>query len=103
MEKPGCPLAECGWPEQAAFRHDRHEQLTVAVLVEQHGDLVAVVPLHRALAPALAHDACAHGERDLSRPNLSRPNLSGRGIDGPEVVVAVPAGAAVVLAEVGQQ
>src|SRR5208282_3884536 len=55
-------------PEEAAFQHDRHEQLAVAVLVEQHGDLVAVVPLHRALAPALAHDACAHGEWDLSGP-----------------------------------
>src|SRR5487761_133568 len=80
-------------PEEAAFQRDRHGQLAVAVLVEQYGDLVAVVPLHRALAPALAHDACAYREWDLSWRSLGLP----------EVVVAVPAGAGVVLPEIGQE
>src|ERR1700722_6163992 len=63
------------------------------MFVEEHGDPVAVVPLHRALAPALAHDACAHREWDLR----------GRTLAGPEIVVTIPAGAGVVLPEVGQE
>src|SRR5262249_28896166 len=81
-----------GWygPQEAAFEHDRHVQLAVAVLVEQHRDLVAVVTLHRALAPALADDPRAHGERDLGP----------RGLGVREIVVAVSAGAGIVLTEV---
>src|SRR5215475_8598683 len=84
-----------GWygPQEIAFEQDRHEQLAVAVFVEQHRDLVAVVTLHRALAPALAHDPRAHGERDLGA----------RGLGVREIVVTVPAGAGVVLPEVGEQ
>src|SRR6516225_7409850 len=70
-------------PEEAAFEHDRYEQLAVAMLVEQHRDLVAVVALHRAHTPALARDSRADGERDLGP----------RGLGVRRVVVAVPAGA----------
>src|SRR5262249_7673701 len=52
-------------PQEVAFEHGRHEQLAVAVVVEEHGDVVAVVTLYRALAPALADDARAHRERDI--------------------------------------
>src|SRR4029077_11090330 len=84
-----------GWrgPQEAAFEQDRHEQLAVAVFVEEHRDLVAVVTLDRALAPALAYDPRAHGERDFGR----------RGLGVREIVVAVPARAGIVLPEVGQQ
>src|SRR5690348_14678776 len=80
-------------PQEPAFEHDRHEQLAVAVFVEEHRDLVAVVTLHRALAPALAHHSRAHGERDLG--------ACGLGVC--EVVVAVSARAGIVLPEVGEQ
>jgi RimJ/RimL family protein N-acetyltransferase len=53
--------------QQGALEDQRHEQLAVAVLVEQHRDVVAVVALHRAPTPALAHHARAHRERDLGR------------------------------------
>ncbi len=75
------------------MEYDRQEQLAVSVFVEQHRDLVGVVTLHRALAPALAHDARADRERDVG--------AGGLGVR--EVVVAVPAGAGVVLPEVGEQ
>jgi len=58
--------------QQGALQDQRHEQLAVAVLVEQHRDVVAVVALHRALAPALAHHARAHRERDLGRRGSGR-------------------------------
>src|SRR5262250_1706007 len=80
-------------PQQAAFKRDRNEQLAIAVFVEEHGDVIAVVTLHRALAPALALDARAHGERYLGPYGLGRH----------EIVVAVSAGAGVVLPEVGKQ
>src|SRR5215831_9683641 len=51
--------------QQVPPQDHRHEELAVAVLVEQHRDLVAVITLHRALPPALAHHARAHGERDI--------------------------------------
>src|SRR5258708_28912468 len=57
-------------PQEAAFEYDRQVQLAVAVLVEQHRDLVGIVTLHRALAPALAHDARAHYERDVGARDL---------------------------------
>src|SRR6478735_3015722 len=41
--------ARLGGAEQGALEDDRHRQLAVAVLVEQHRDVVAVVALHRAL------------------------------------------------------
>src|SRR5690242_14139748 len=87
------PARALGGPQQAAVEDDRQEHLAVAVLVEQHGDLVAVVTLYRARAPALTLHARAHRERDPG----------GRGGGRPEVVVAVPARAGVVLPEVGQQ
>src|SRR5258708_39091019 len=81
------PRPPQGWPrlQEAAFEYDRQVQLAVAVLVEQHRDLVGVVTLHRALAPALAHDARAHRERDVGARRL--------GVR--EVVVAVSARAGV--------
>ena len=42
---------------------ERHEEVAVAVFVEQDGDLVAVVALHGPLAPAVAGDAGADRER----------------------------------------
>src|SRR5215510_9349807 len=39
-------------PQEVAFEHGRHEQLAVAVVVEEHGDVPAVVTLYRALAPS---------------------------------------------------
>src|SRR5262249_18596021 len=80
-------------PEEAAFEHNRYEQLAVAMFIEQDRDLVAVVALHRAHTPALARDPRADGERD--------PGPRGLGVR--RVVVAVPAGARVVLPEVGEQ
>ena len=83
-------------PQQAAFEDHGHGQLTVSVLVEQHRDLVAVVALHRALAPALAH----------TRVPTANGTSAGRGQPRDpvrEVVVAVPALTGVVLPEVGEQ
>ena len=56
----------CG-PQEAAFEYDRQEQFTVAVVVEEHRDLIPVETLHGALAPPLAHDPRAHGEREGRR------------------------------------
>jgi len=63
------------------------------VLVEEHGQLVAVVALYRAFTPALARDPLADRER------LERRFLSLRH----EIVVAVPARARVGLPEVREQ
>src|SRR3712207_999813 len=59
---------EPGWrrpalPQEAALDRERHEQVAVAVLVEEHGDLFAVVALHGSLAPAVAGHAGADRER----------------------------------------
>ena len=43
----------------AAFEDQRDEQVAVAVVVEQDGQLVAVVALHGSLPPALADDPFA--------------------------------------------
>src|SRR4029077_17188521 len=92
--------ARLGGAEQGALEDDRYEQLAVAVLVEQHRDVVAVVALHRALTPALAQHARAHRERHLGRRGFGWPGSGRRGLG---VVVAVPAGARVVLPEVREQ
>src|SRR3984893_14684487 len=92
------PGARLPGAQQGALENHGHGQLAVAVLVEQHRDVVAVVALHRALAPALAHHARAHRERDLGRRGSGRP-----GPGAGEVVIAVPARAGVVLPEVGEQ
>ena len=49
--------------KQLALEHERHQKVAVAVVVEEHGELVAVVTLHSALAPALAADPLADRER----------------------------------------
>src|SRR6185437_5609679 len=86
-------------PQQPALADHRHVQLAVAVLVEQHGDLVAVVALHGARAPALADHPGADGEGYVRRDGRRR--RPGR---GPLlVVVAVAAEVREVLAEVRQQ
>jgi hypothetical protein len=75
------------------LKHDRQVQLAVSVFVEQHRDLVAVVSLHGALAPAFAANPGAYRERDVGP----------LGLRVFEVVVAVPARAGVVLPEIGEQ
>src|SRR5262249_30305283 len=81
-------------PSKQLTLHDkRHEQVVVAVLIEEDGHLVAVVPLDGALAEAVTRDALADRER-LGR-GLRRARLA--------VVVAVLAGPGIVLAEVGEQ
>src|SRR5215475_6165433 len=72
---------------------ERHEQVVIAVLVEEDGHLVAVVALHSALAPMVARNTLADGERLVRRLRHT----------GCEVVVAVPARAGIVLAEVREQ
>jgi hypothetical protein len=49
-------------PQQLSFEHEREQQVAVSVLVEEHGELVAVVALNGAFAPALAQDAGADRE-----------------------------------------
>src|SRR3984893_7981568 len=80
-------------PQQSVFKHDGEVQVTVAVRVEQHRDLVRVVALHRAIAPAVAHDSRAYGKRDVDR----------HGFWVSEVVVAVAAGTGIILPEVREQ
>ena len=63
------------------------------MFVEQDRDLVAVVSLHRALAPALAGNPGTHRERDVGP----------LGFGVVEVVVTVPARAGVILPEIGEQ
>src|SRR6202007_642296 len=79
--------------EEPLLDDERHEQVAVAVLVEQNGHLVAVVALHGSLATAVAGHAGADRE------------WLGRGLRGcvPPVVVARTARAGVVLAEVRKQ
>src|SRR5437762_225073 len=79
--------------KQPALDDERHQQIVIPMLVEEDGHLVAVVALHRALAPAVARDTLADRERLVRR-------LSG---GGSAVVVAVPAWAGIVLAEVREQ
>src|SRR5215831_14988389 len=83
-----------GAAEQLALDDERDEQVAIAVLVEEHRQLVAVVALDGPLAPPLAPDALADRER-LGGWRLVDP--------GGQVVVAVAAPAGVVLAEVREQ
>src|SRR5689334_14009545 len=79
--------------QEASLDDKGHKQVAIAVLVEQHGQLVAVVALYGAFAPAVA-----------SHPAADRKRLGSSGRpDACLVVVAVPARAAVVLAEVREQ
>src|ERR1700733_6020162 len=75
--------------EQPPLDDEGHEQVAVAVFVEQHGHLVAVVALHGSLAPAAAGHAGADRE------------WLGHGLRGyvPAVVVARATRADIVLAE----
>src|SRR4029079_129314 len=72
---------------------ERDEQVAVAVLVEEHRQLVAVIALDGSFAPALARDPLADRERRV------RDLFEGGG----EVVVTVPARWLVGLAEVREQ
>src|SRR5436305_13184355 len=78
---------------QPPLDDERHQQIVIPMLVEEDGHLVAVVALHRALAPAVARDTLADRERLVRR-------LIGA---GSAVVVAVPPRAGIVLAEVREQ
>src|SRR4051794_25314494 len=52
-----------GGAQETASDHERHEQVAVAVVVEEHRELIAVVALHGPRAPPLADDAGADRER----------------------------------------
>ena len=45
-----------------SLEHDRKQEVAVSVLIEEHGELVAVVALNGAFAPAIAYDASADHE-----------------------------------------
>src|ERR1700754_4250069 len=79
--------------QEPAFDHERHQEVAVTVVVEQHGDLVAVVALHGPLAPAIVGHA---------GPNRERLG-AGLGRWEAQVVVARATRAGVVLPEVREQ
>jgi len=45
--------------EQSSLHDERQEQVAVAVVVEEHRQLIAVVALHRSFSPSLTDDSCA--------------------------------------------
>ena len=81
-------------PQQSSLEHERDQEVAVSVVVEEDGELVAVVALNGAFAPALAQDAGTDGEW--------LGGGRGRGARW-VVVVAAAAWPGVVLAEVGEQ
>src|SRR6266404_1522307 len=80
--------------QQLSLEHEREQEVAVSVLVEEDGELVAVVALNGAFAPAVAQDAGADREwlRGVRRWGACWV-----------VVVAAAAWPGVVLAEVGEQ
>jgi hypothetical protein len=55
---PGPGSRSVDTAEEASCHDERHKQVAVAVVVEEHCHLVAVVALVCPLSPAVALDAC---------------------------------------------
>ena len=94
--RPDCDQAGRSRPRS---QDDGQEQLAVAVLVEQHRDLVGVVALDGALAPALADHPRAHGEghvggrrRAAGERGRCRSCRTGRGSPGRSRTAGTTAG-----------
>ena len=62
--------------QQLPLEHERQEKIAIAVRVEQHRQLVAVVALDGAFSPAVAQHACAHIERARCAVGCDTPVMS---------------------------
>src|SRR5437773_1214135 len=63
--------------QQPPLEHEREEEIAIAVTVDQHRPLVAVVSLNGALTPASARPSPTHRER-LDRPRPRAPSRGAR-------------------------